>query len=46
MEFVTSLAVDYLGNIFWSVREDGIADGMIMRAPADEPNPTATKIIS
>ena len=46
MEYVTSLAVDYMGNIFWSVGQDGLADGMIKRATADDPNPTTTTAIS
>ena len=46
LEYVTSLAVDFMGNIFWSLEENGLEDGVIMRAPADDPNPTAAKIIS
>ena len=37
---VTSLAVDFLGNIFWAVNQDGKDEGAIMRARADEPNST------
>ena len=43
---VTSLAIDYQGNIYWSVGEDGKTDGAVFRGRADDPNPTKVDVIS
>lgn len=43
---VTSLAVDYLGNIYWTVSDEGTTDGAIFRGRADDPNPTTVDVIS
>ena len=43
---VTSLAIDYQGNIYWSVGDEGTSDGAIFRGRADDPNPTKVDVIS
>ena len=43
---VTSLAVDYLGNLFWTTSSQGKTQGAVMEASADSPNPASAKIVS
>lgn len=42
LDVVTSVEVDYQGNLFWAVREDGKDDGAIIRGQADTPDSTTT----
>jgi hypothetical protein len=43
---VTSVEVDYRGNIFWAVSKDGKDDGVIFKGSADEPNSSTTQVVS
>lgn len=43
---VTSIAVDFRGNLFWSVDSNGKQEGTIFRASADEPNSKTIQVVS
>lgn len=43
---VSSIAVDYLGSIYWSVVEDGKQHGSIFKASADDPNTETVDVVS
>lgn len=46
LDEVTSVEVDYLGNLFWAVGEDGKDDGAIIRGKADIPDSTTTQAVT
>ena len=43
---MSSIAVDYLGSIYWSVVEDGKQHGSIFKASADDPNTETVDVVS
>lgn len=49
LDSITSLSVDYLGKLFWSVSHNGESKGAVKEAQADDPNAaeikTVTKIV-
>jgi hypothetical protein len=46
LEVVTSIDVDYRGNIFWSVSNSDLVNGTIFRARADLPNSNTIQVVS
>ena len=46
MSQITSIAVDFRGNLFWSVDSDGQEDGAIFRARVDEPHSKTIQVVS
>jgi len=38
LKSVSAVAVNHLGNVYWSCEEDGRADGSIFISSADDPN--------
>ena len=44
--YVSSITVDYRGNVYWSTSQNGQDDGSIFRAKVDDPNDNTIRIAS
>ena len=46
LDKVSDIAVDYLGHVYWTVSSGGKEKGVIMRAKADQANPSSVRAVS